>query len=149
MRHLILLGFLALAPGALAGTAALANDAPSGHDDVPAVAIVVPVASFVTVFAVVGAILYAGMRRDQQRHLTLRAMVEKGLELPPGLLTVSRGSDLRKGVVLLGAGVGLAIALRTIDGAAPFWGAGLVPALLGLAYLVAWRLEKKHSPPAG
>lgn len=114
--------------------------------DPPVVAIAVPVAFFATVIAIVAISLYASFRKDQQRHATLRLVIERGGSIPPELLTPAPkrpASDLRRGVVLLAAGVGLTILLAAASSERGLWTAGLVPVLLGLGYLVVWRLEAR------
>jgi hypothetical protein len=107
------------------------------------VAWLVPAIFFITLFAIVCAVLYAGFRRDGSRHQTLRAMIEKGVEIPKEILVPPRGSDLRKGIVLLCAGLGLTIALvATTPGQLRLWSLGAFPALVGVGYLVVWRLER-------
>ena len=86
-------------------------------------------------------------RRERIRQDTLRAMVEKGMEIPPGLVgaRARRSSDLRNGLVLVGAGLGLSLtfALVRLNGqsGSGLWSIGLVPMLMGAGYLVAWRVD--------
>ncbi len=88
-------------------------------------------------------------RRERLRQETLREMVDKGMEIPPGLIgDRARGSsDLRRGLVLVGAGLGLslAFALVHLNGqiGSGLWSVGLVPMLIGGGYLVAWRVETR------
>ena len=109
---------------------------------VPAIAWIVPLAAFTTLFALVAAVLYAGFRRDRNRHETLRAMIEKGAAIPPELLVPPKGSDLRRGIVLLGAGAGLSIFFLALQVQPGLWALGSIPALIGIGYLLVWRLER-------
>ncbi len=90
-------------------------------------------------------------RRERIRQETLRAMVDKGMEIPPGLVDdrARRSSDLRRGLVLVGAGLGvsLAFALVHLNGqsGSGLWSIGLVPVLMGAGYLVAWRVEARNT----
>jgi hypothetical protein len=90
-------------------------------------------------------------RRERIRQETLRAMVDRGMEIPPGLIgdRARRTSDLRNGLVLVGAGVGvsLAFALVHLNGqsASELWSIGLVPMLMGGGYLVAWRVQARNT----
>jgi hypothetical protein len=112
--------------------------------DPPAVAIVVPVAFFLAVIGVVALALAHGVRKDRQRHETLRLMIEKGATIPPELLTppVRKRSDLRKGIILVSTGAGIAAMMALLERSEPVWGIGLVPALIGVGYLIAARLER-------
>jgi uncharacterized protein DUF6249 len=91
-------------------------------------------------------------RRERIRQGTLRAMVEKGMEIPPSLIgdRARRSSDdLRRGLVLVGAGLGLSLvfALVHLNGqsGSGLWSVGLVPMLMGGGYLVAWRVEPRNT----
>jgi len=90
---------------------------------------------------------------SRSRQRTIRLLVEKGQPVPAELLApatraVRRRSDVRRGVVWTMVGLGLMIWLAAIneDGAA--WSFGLIPFLIGLGYLIIWKLEnKKDIPP--
>jgi hypothetical protein len=115
-----------------------------------AIAIVVPVTLFLVIFFVVLVVQIMSLRKDRHRHETLRAMVEKGAAIPPELIAppVRRGSDLRKGLVLLLGGVGLALFLAVVDApdkARGVWSLGLIPGLIGLGYLISWRYEQRST----
>jgi len=110
------------------------------------VPVVVPVAFFATILLVVVATLMFRQRRNAQVHETLRLMVEKGAEIPPELLTrpESQHGDLRRGLVLIALGSSLAIAIGLIDGfAGGSWAVGLVPAFIGVGYLIVWRYSQR------
>jgi hypothetical protein len=117
---------------------------PQAHSgDPPAVAIVVPVAMFALIFAIVVAALYANFRRDRHRHETIRLALERGGEIPPALLIPARKphSDLRRGILLLCAGLGLMVLLFKTAKESGAWTAALIPIFLGLGYLVVHKLE--------
>ncbi len=90
-------------------------------------------------------------RRERIRQETLRAMVDRGMQIPPDLIgdRARRSSDLRSGLVLVGAGVGvsLAFALVHLNGqsGSGLWSIGLVPMLMGGGYLVAWRVQARNT----
>jgi hypothetical protein len=137
-------GTVAKQEGARTGPGPSATDVSRhGDDEVPAVAIVIPTVFFATLVIVVVAGLYAAYRRDRSRHETLRAIIERGGDLPPELLMPpSRPrSDLRRGVLLLAGGLGLMIVLGALSHEKGVWTAGLVPVLLGLGYLLVWKIE--------
>ena len=81
-------------------------------------------------------------------------MVEKGQPVPAELLApeargVRRRSDVRRGVVWTMVGLGLMIWLAAVnDWEGGAWSFGLIPFLIGLGYLIVWKLEnKKDIPP--
>ncbi|HLT35890.1 MAG TPA: DUF6249 domain-containing protein [Enhygromyxa sp.] len=96
--------------------------------------------------AVVALIVVSAIRfrhATTRRRLELaRTMVEKGIEPPPELVGAHKGSDLRRGLVLVFTGVGLLLASLLSSS----WGggkdlspAGLIPGFIGLGYLVSHR----------
>lgn len=120
--------------------------AQEGDQSPPAVAIVAPVAFFLTVFAVVCAILFARFRREKQLHETLRQMIDRGVDIPPAMLVPPqvKPNDRRRGVILISVGVGISAFLFLVDGKDDgAWGLGLVPAFLGAGYLLASYLAKR------
>lgn len=87
--------------------------------------------------------LFASFRKERQRHETVRLMVEKGVEVPSGLLAPApkRPSDLRRGLILSTTGLGLTIFLAAIPGANGVWGAGVTLLLIGVGHLLVWRVQ--------
>jgi Domain of unknown function (DUF6249) len=113
---------------------------------------------FTTLFGapvmVVAAIMFFSYLKSRSLHRTVRTMVEKGQEVPAALFapppTVRARSDMRRGVVLLMVGFGLMIffgAVNDWEGGA--WAIGIIPFLIGLGYLLVWKLEgpKDKVPP--
>jgi hypothetical protein len=91
---------------------------------------------------------------SRMRQRTIRMMVEKGQPVPAELLApatrgVRRRSDVRRGVIWAMIGLGAMIffgAVNDWEGGA--WSLGLIPFLIGLGYLLVWKLEgKKDVPP--
>jgi hypothetical protein len=87
--------------------------------------------------------LFAGYRRQRLLHETVRLMVEKGTEIPTGLLAPvpPKPSDLRRGIILSTTGLGLAIFLAAVPGVDGAWGAGVTLLLIGVGHLIVWRLQ--------
>ena len=113
---------------------------------------------FTTLFGapvmVVAAIMFFSYLKSRSLHRTVRTMVEKGQEVPAALFapppTVRARSDMRRGVVLVMVGFGLMIffgAVNDWEGGA--WALGIIPFLIGLGYLLVWKLEgpKDKVPP--
>jgi len=103
---------------------------------------------------VVAAIMFFSYLKSRSLHRTVRSMVEKGQEVPAALFApppiVRQRSDLRRGVVLVMVGFGLMIffgAMNDWDGGA--WSLGVIPFVIGLGYLLVWKLEGRRDkvPP--
>jgi Domain of unknown function (DUF6249) len=126
-------------------------------DDVPWIAVPIVLIVFLTIFglpvAVVGLIMYFSFSKSRAMHKTVRMMVEKGQPVPEALLNpppvVRQRSDLRRGVVLLMVGAGLMVffgACNDWEGGA--WSLGVIPFLIGLGYLLVWRLDVRKEEPS-
>ena len=113
---------------------------------------------FTTLFGapvlVVAAIMFFSYLKSRSLHRTVRTMVEKGQEVPAALFApppvVRARSDMRRGVVLLMIGFGVMIffgAINDWEGGA--WAMGIIPFLIGVGYLLVWKLErpKDKIPP--
>jgi Domain of unknown function (DUF6249) len=120
---------------------------------IPIVAIV-----FLSIFgAPVAIVVMVGifsMIATRMRQRTIRMMVEKGQPVPAELLApatrgIRRRSDVRRGVVWTMVGLGLMLWLAAVnDWEGGAWSFGLIPFLIGLGYLIVWKLEnKKDIPP--
>lgn len=134
------------------------NDHVGGGDGIPAEVIPLVGIVFLSIFGapVLIVILIGGfallVSRNRQR--TIRMLVEKGQPVPAELLApagraVRQRSDARRGVVWTMVGLGLMIWLAAVnDWEGGAWSFGLIPFLIGLGYLIVWKLEnKKDIPP--
>jgi hypothetical protein len=95
---------------------------------------------------VVAAIMLFSYLKSRSLHRTVREMVAKGQPVPPALFApppaVRARSDVRRGVVLCMVGFGIMIffgAINDWDGGA--WAIGIIPFLIGVGYLLVWKLE--------
>jgi len=112
---------------------------------------------FLTIFGapvlIVGLILYFSFSRQRALHKTVRMMVEKGQPVPESLLNPPpaqrQRSDVRRGVVLAMIGIGVMAFLGAAsDWEGGAWTLGLIPFLIGVGYLLVWKLDtKKDNPP--
>jgi hypothetical protein len=113
---------------------------------------------FTTLFGapvmVVAAIMFFSYLKSRSLHRTVRAMVERGQEVPAALFApppvVKARSDLRRGIVLVMVGIGVMIcfgAWSEWDGGS--WALGVIPFVIGLGYLLVWKLEGRRDkvPP--
>lgn len=82
---------------------------------------------------------------EQRRLDVARRLIERGFEPPAGLLTGPAARDLRKGVVLVFAGLGLVVAGMMLGDRGVAAG-GLIPAFIGIGYLVSHRLAAPDEP---
>jgi hypothetical protein len=109
--------------------------------------VLVPIAFFGAVITIVAMILGQRVRQTKLLHETIRAMIEKGQPIPPELLQppVRRRpkSDLRRGLVFAGIGIGLTVWLA-LDGGTK-WALGLIPLLMGAAFLITWKVEQSKN----
>jgi hypothetical protein len=119
---------------------ALVTDPPGADSLVP---MVVSAVTFGAIVATVAILLFFRYRSQIARQELARAFLEKQLPVPAELLSASqrsRNGDLRRGMVLLLGGIGLSAALF-FGGNRGAVGSGLVPALIGVAFLIVWRVE--------
>ncbi|MEP7084284.1 MAG: DUF6249 domain-containing protein [Betaproteobacteria bacterium] len=102
---------------------------------------------FGTPIIIVIAILVHKSRRTQRIHQTVVALAEKGLPIPPDLFVdrpaYDSSSTLHKGVVLIAVGLGLIFFFLSMTERRGPWGVGMIPLLIGVGYLIVWKLESK------
>jgi hypothetical protein len=99
----------------------------------------------IAIVALVGLNLYFRQRRNRMLHETLRAMIDKGVPIPPELFSKSElekkqrpRNDLRTGLILIGLGAGVVILFNNHR-------AGFIVLFMGAAFLLASFLEKKNN----
>lgn len=120
---------------------------------IPIVAII-----FTTLFGapvlVVAAVMFFSYLKSRSLHRTVRMMVEKGQEVPAALFAppqvIRARSDLRRGVVLVMVGLGLMVFFGAVnDWEGGSWSLGMIPFVIGLGYLLVWKLEGRRDkvPP--
>jgi hypothetical protein len=92
--------------------------------------------------AIVGLVFNYRHRKNKMLHETIRAMVDKGMPIPPEMFKSADNdvkrprNDLRTGLILIGIGSGL-VFLHTK-------GAGFIVLFLGVAFLIASFFDKKN-----
>ncbi|PRC92362.1 DUF6249 domain-containing protein [Solimicrobium silvestre] len=123
---------------------------------VPIVAIIMSIG---TPVAIVMAILHYKAKRNQMLHETIQQLAQKGLPIPRELLNgVANNSDsnksdfdnpgkksaLSKGIILIAIGIGMSIMFYVLpDRINNAWGVGMIPLLMGIGYLLIWKLENR------
>jgi hypothetical protein len=125
--------------------------------DIPEFVIPIVAITLLTVFGapvlIVGLIMYFSFSKSRNLNRTVRMMVEKGQPVPEALLNPPpaqrQRSDLRRGVVLTMIGIGLMAFFGAVnDWEGGSWTLGLIPFLIGVGYLLVWKLDtKKDNPP--
>ena len=129
-------------------------------DDIPEFVLPIVVVTMLTVFGapvlIVAFIMYFGFSKSRMQHRTIRMLAEKGQPIPAELLApptpqVRQRSDMRRGIVLVMLGIALMIcfgAWNDWEGGA--WAIGVIPFVIGVGYLLVWKLEggkKNEIPP--
>ena len=139
-----------------------ANVAANSDDrdhDIPKTVLPIAIISIICVFgfpvAIVAVIMFSTWAKNRSLHRTVRMMVEKGQPIPPALLStpaaVSAAAglrpwyDLRRGIVLMAVGVGIIMFFGISAGwDEGVWALGLIPGLIGVGYILAWRLAYRE-----
>jgi Domain of unknown function (DUF6249) len=129
-------------------------------DEIPAFVVPIVAITMLTIFGapvlIVAFIMYFGFSKSRMQHRTIRMLAEKGQPIPADLLAppapaVRQRSDMRRGIVLVMVGIALMIcfgAWNDWEGGA--WAIGVIPFVIGLGYLLVWKLEgdkKNEIPP--
>jgi hypothetical protein len=124
------------------------GDVPEGVFPVVAIAVL---AVFGCPVAIVAVIMFSSWAKSRSLQRTVRMMVEKGQPVPPELFAAPSGAplrpwyDLRRGIMLLAVGVGVIMFFGISAGwDEGVWALGLIPGLIGLGYILAWRLANRH-----
>ena len=123
------------------------------------IALLVPIFGIIFTFGtpviLVAVILFYRMRKTRLLHETIARLVEKGQPIPEALLSPRSApqkklSDLRTGIILIAVGLGLSIFFYAITDRsdANVWAIGIIPLLIGVGYVVAWKLEPEKQNDA-
>ncbi len=123
------------------------------NNDLPDAVVPIVMIVFGTPVLIFAVILYFGFSRSRMMHRTVRMMVEKGQPVPAALLSplpaVRKRSDMRRGVIWTMIGIGLMAFLAAVnDGEGGAWAVGLIPFLIGIGYLLVWKLDGKTNGEA-
>ena len=114
------------------------------------IGLLVPLFGMLLPIIIIAIVMYGRHVNSRQRHELIGRLIEKGLPIPPELLVPqsdllpaksSRPGKLLWPMTMIGAGVGLIIYLVVEGG--NNWGIGAIPLAIGLAQLLAWKLEHK------
>jgi len=98
-------------------------------------------ASFGLPLIVIAIILVYKHQRNRLQQETILRLAEKGLPVPPELLQPApRTASPKAGLVLIALGIALSVFFW--ERGQP-WSIGLIPGLMGIALLVAWKIESR------
>lgn len=98
-------------------------------------------ASFGLPLVIIAIVLYYKHQRNRMHQETILRLAEKGLPVPPELLQPpDRNPSPKGGLVLLA--LGIALSAFFWERGLP-WSIGLIPGLMGVALLVAWRIDSR------
>lgn len=130
-------------------------------EDIPEFVIPIVAITMLTIFGapvlIVAFIMYFGFSKSRMQHRTIRMLAEKGQPIPAEILAppapaVRQRSDMRRGIVLVMVGVGIMVCFGAwSDWEGGSWALGVIPFVIGLGYLLVWKLEggkKNEIPPA-
>jgi hypothetical protein len=112
--------------------------------------LLIPVVGILMPVAVVLIALQFAWKYQERKHKTIVDLLEKGLPVPRELLRSPRrsGSALMRALTLVGCGIGVCAflgAMFRLDHG--FWAAGLIPLAIGIAQLIALKLEPQRPEP--
>ena len=109
--------------------------------------VLIPVCGILMPLGVVIAALHFVWKMQERKHKTIVDLLEKGLPVPRELLRSQRsGSPLMRALTLVGVGLGTSAflgAMFQLDHG--LWAAGLIPLAIGVAQLIALKIEPQ--PP--
>ena len=120
------------------------------------VAIFVPIVMFIAIAVVICVYFYLHHRTGEAVQKTVQTVITQGQELTPEILerlgqppkrkpADLRMADLRRGVVLISVGLGIAafgVLVGEEDAMRPLLAIGTLPLLIGVAYLGLWKFGK-------
>jgi hypothetical protein len=99
-------------------------------------------------------VLFYRHRQTKARYQMLMCLADKGVDLPPQLLSEPRVAfcERRRGITLLSIGLGLILTLLAVPlhydaghSVGELWGFGLLPVFSGLGYLLSWWLNRREA----
>ena len=109
--------------------------------------LLIPLCGMLMPLAIVLIALNFAWKYQERKHKTIVDLLEKGLPVPRELLRSPRrdGSALMRALTLVGVGVGTSAflgAMFQLDHG--LWAAGLIPLAIGVAQLIALKLEPQR-----
>jgi hypothetical protein len=112
--------------------------------------LLIPVCGILMPLGIVVIALNFAQKYQERKHKTIVDLLEKGLPVPRELLRSPQraGSPLMRALTLVGVGVGVCAFLGAMFGLEHgLWACGLIPLCIGIAQLVALKLEPPRPEP--
>ena len=120
------------------------------------VGVFIPIVMFIAIAVILCVYFYMRHRTNEAVQKTVQTAIEQGQQLTPEILerlgqvpqrrkSDHENSDLRRGVILIGAGLGIAAVGALIgeeEAVRPLIAIGSLPFLLGVAHLGLWKFGK-------
>jgi hypothetical protein len=107
--------------------------------------IFVPFIVFFSIVIIASLSLFFNYKKSQSIHRIIYKSVETGAPLPLDLLTKAASgrkvSDLKKGIILTSAGLGILLVLYIEK---LIWSVGFIPLFIGIGFLIVDKLDKKN-----
>jgi hypothetical protein len=110
--------------------------------------LLIPVCAILMPLVVVVVALNFAHKYQERKHKTIVDLLEKGLPVPREMLRAPQraGSALMRALTLVGIGVGTCAFLGAMFGLSHgLWASGLIPLCIGVAQLIALKLEPQRS----
>jgi hypothetical protein len=112
--------------------------------------LLIPICGMLMPLGIVLIALNFAYKYQERKHKTIVDLLEKGLPVPRELLRSSRreGSALMRALTLVGVGIGTSAflgAMFQLDHG--LWAAGLIPLAIGVAQLIALKIEPQPPEP--
>ena len=113
--------------------------------------LLIPIVAILMPLGIVALVAVFVQRMQERKHATIVGLLEKGLPVPRELLNPPRreGSPLMRALTLVGVGVGVSAflgAMFKLDHG--LWACGLIPLSIGVAQLIALKLEPPRADAA-
>lgn len=114
----------------------------------------IPVVMFISLAVTLMVAFYFKFRAKMETQQTIRTALEKETELSPEFIKQigepepPKDRDLRRGLIWIALGLGLALLSFGIDepdATGPILGSASFPVLIGIAYLTMWRYGARKS----
>ena len=112
--------------------------------------VLTPVCAILMPLGIVAMALNFVWKFQERKHRTIVDLLEKGLPVPRELLRSPRreGSALMRALTLVGVGVGTSAFLGAMFGLEHgLWASGLIPLAIGVAQLIALKIEPQVREP--
>ena len=112
--------------------------------------LLIPVVAILMPMIVVVCALQFAYKYQERKHKTIVDLLEKGLPVPRELLRAPQraGSPMMRALTFIGVGVGVCAFLGALIGFnRGIWACGLIPLCIGVAQLIALKLEPQRVEP--